>query len=110
MENNGYVNNEGSPEKDSVSTKDINTVNTNGVFTNGHTTTVNHGASPEMGSNGALPAKFDDDDDDVETQQQQSRDRDPIFFCRWIVERPKTLFGKSLISTFIIILTHVYEF
>ena len=33
----------------------------------------------------------------VEEIQQQLRDREPMFFCRWITKYPKSFFGKFVL-------------
>ena len=32
--------------------------------------------------------------EEVEEQRRAEREREPVFYCRWVVERPKTMFCK----------------
>ena len=61
--------------------------------TNGWTQNGNGVQNGDVEQNGTLPPKSDSEPS-VEEVQQKLRDRDPIFFCRWITTYPKSFFGK----------------
>ena len=96
MDNKAYTENEMPNSARTLSPSDISSIDgqmaKNGNA-NGH---VNgHANGNGIAQNGDLPPKLDsDEDENIEEIQQRQRDRDPIFYCRWITSRPKTCFGK----------------
>ena len=43
------------------------------------------------------PYPNDLDISDFESREQEKRDKEPLFFCVWIVNRPGLIFGKILL-------------